>query len=216
MARIQNITDETFGRLTAKEYMYTEKGKSSTWMCVCVCGKEVPVELSSLRNGNTQSCGCLRIERSRKKNTSHNMSDTSEYHAWDNMKRRCNNKNNPEYKNYGGRGIRVCDGWSESFENFIEDMGRKPSKRYSLDRIDNNKGYFKENCRWTDANTQAINQRDRKNKTTGIRNISYSTRDDLYYVGIIRKGERYRKSFKILEDAVNWKNATLEKIHDKS
>lgn len=216
MSRIQNITGETFNRLTAKEYMYTEKGKSSTWMCQCTCGKEISVELSSLRNGNTQSCGCLRLERTREKNTSHNKSHTSEYYAWDNMKRRCQNKNNPEYKNYGARGIEVCESWSSSFENFLEDMGEKPRKNLSLDRIDNDKGYYKENCRWADMSTQAINQRNPNNESTGIRNISYSKRDNLYCVEITRKGERYRRSFKVLQDAVNWKTKTLKEIHDKS
>lgn len=216
MAKIQNISGKKFGRLTAKEYMYTEKGKSSTWLCFCKCGEEIPVELTSLRNGNTQSCGCLRLERLRRKNTTHNKSHTTEYYAWDNMKRRCLNEQHPEYSNYGGRGIGVSKEWINSFEVFFSDMGEKPNKKFSLDRIDNSKGYCKENCRWADGSTQATNQRDPENKTTGIKNISYDKRDSLYNVAITRKGQRYRKSFKELEDAVKWKEKILKKIHDKN
>lgn len=210
--KYKNIKGQKFGRLTAIQYMYTKKGKSSTWMCVCECGNKTTTELSSLRNGRTQSCGCLRLERTKESVTKHKKSHTPEYHAWSNMIQRCTNPNHPEYKNYGERGIAVCSEWRSSFETFYRDIGSKPSKKYSLDRINNQQGYFKENCRWADAFTQAINRRDKANKTVGIKNISYSQRDDLYYVGIERKGIRYRKSFKNIEDAVNWKESTLKNI----
>lgn len=215
MTRIQDITGQKFGRLTAKEYMFTDKGKSSTWLCQCECGNTLSVVLSTLRNGSTQSCGCLRLESLRKKNTTHNKSHTSEYYAWGNMVQRCTNPKSPEYKNYGGRGISVCAEWKNSFQNFLDDMGEKPKKSYSLDRVDNEADYDKENCRWTDFSTQAINRRDLKNETTGIRNISHSKRDDLFYVSIDRKGKRYRKAFKELQAAVAWKEETLISLRDK-
>lgn len=212
MRKIQDITNQRFGRLTAKEYAFTEKGKSSTWRCLCDCGKETLVVLTSLKNGNTQSCGCLKIERTKAKVAKHKKSHSSEYHAWGNMIQRCSNSNHPEYKNYGARGIMVCEEWRSSFERFFEDMGEKPSPKFSLDRINNEKGYFKENCRWTDASTQATNQREKENKTTGIKNISYSKRDGLYYVAIERKGQRKRKAFKRLDDAVSWKEKVLDEL----
>lgn len=215
MPRIQDITGQKFGKLTAKEYMFTDKGKSSTWLCECECGNTIPVVLVSLRNGNTQSCGCLRLENLRKKVSTHRKTHSSEYYAWSNMIQRCTNPKNPEYKNYGNRGIFVCDKWRNSFQSFLEDVGEKPKKSYSLDRINNQDGYYKENCRWTDSYTQANNQRDRKNETTGIKNISYSNRDDLYCVGIIRNGKRYRKQFKELQDAVAWKEKILTSLRDK-
>lgn len=214
MRKIQDITNQRFGRLTAKEYAFTEKGKSSTWKCICDCGKEILVVLTSLRNGNTQSCGCLRIERTKAKVTKHKKSHSPEYHAWGNMIQRCRNRNHPEYKNYGARGIIVCEEWQSSFERFFEDMGEKPDPKFSLDRINNEEGYFKENCRWTDASTQARNQREKENKTTGIKNISYSKRDGLYYVNIERKGQRRRKAFKRLDDAVSWKERTLDELKE--
>lgn len=211
MSRIQNIKGQKFGRLTVLEYMYTEKGKSSTWMCQCECGKTVPVSTTSLKNGNTQSCGCLRLERVKEKVTTHSKSYTAEYHAWGNMIQRCTNPRHPEYKNYGARGITVCPEWQNSFESFLKDMGLKPNKSYSIDRINNEDGYHKENCRWADNFTQAANQRDKENRTTGIKSISYSKRDNLYYVGVERKGQRYRKAFKVLEEAIEWKESVLKK-----
>lgn len=213
MNKSHNIKGERFNRLVAIEYMYRDKGKSSRWLCRCDCGKEISVEIASLRSGNTQSCGCLRLERVRDKISTHGKSYTTEYHAWGNMVQRCTNPSNPEYKNYGGRGISISSEWRNSFENFLEDMGPKPNKSFSLDRINNEDGYYKENCHWTDSSAQATNRRDAENKTVGIKNISYSKRDDLYYVGIERKGIRHRKSFKYLDDAINWKENTLKNIN---
>lgn len=91
------------------------------------------------------------------------MSETSEYLIWGLMKNRCTNKNAEDYERYGARGIFVCKRWVESFENFFEDMGKRPSKKYSIDRINNDDGYYKENCRWATATEQANNKRISKN-----------------------------------------------------
>lgn len=215
MSKIQNVKGQKFGRLTALEYMYTEKGKSSTWMCRCECGKQTPVVLTSLKNGNTQSCGCLRLERVKEKNTTHSKCHTTEYHAWGNLIQRCTNPKHPEYKNYGERGITVCPEWRNSFETFLKDMGLKPDKSCSIDRVNNEDGYHRENCEWRDSFSQAINQRGKKNLTVGIKNISYSKRDNLYSVAIERKGQRYRKGFKTLTDAIEWKENVLKR-HEES
>ena len=123
-------------------------------LCKCSCGNESIVLLSNLRIGKTKSCGCLRKIGIYK----HGMINTKIYLIWNAMKQRCFNKKHPAYKKYGGRGITVCKSWLQ-FENFYKDIGEKPEK-LSLDRLDNNKGYSKENCRWATSKQQNNNRRD--------------------------------------------------------
>lgn len=115
--------------------------KDHKWDCLCDCGKITSVRQTYLKNGITRSCGCLRHETIIK----HKMSNTPTYETWRNMKNRCGNKS---LKNYGANGVTVCDRWLNSFDNFLADMGERPSKRHSLDRKDGTKGYEPGNCRW--------------------------------------------------------------------
>ena len=116
------------------------------------------IQGSHLRSGSTLSCGCYRKES----NTTHGMTDTKEYELYIRIQDRCYNENHEAYRNYGGRGIAVCDRWKDSFENFYEDMGDKPGEDYSLDRIDNNKGYSPDNCKWATRKEQNRNRRGNK------------------------------------------------------
>lgn len=131
---------------------------AAMWICRCDCGRITSVEGSSLRRGLTKSCGCFSSESTAKRETTHGMSKTKIHETWLGMRDRCKNKNNINYKNYGGRGIKVCKRW-EKFENFYEDMGERPSKKHSLDRVNNNGNYEPSNCRWATREEQLNNKR---------------------------------------------------------
>jgi hypothetical protein len=130
------------------------------WICKCSCGKEKEVYIYNLIDGKSLSCGCLRAEqmKGQKRGAIHGMTNTTEFRCWSSMRERCLNKNHSAYHLYGGRGISICIRWNE-FINFFNDMGVKPSKSYSLDRINNNGNYEPGNCRWATWKEQAANKR---------------------------------------------------------
>ena len=159
-----------FGRLTVVD----DLGNSRV-ACLCDCGLSVFVRCQSLRTGNTQSCGCLKIERAqqnlpapiRTHGEAQRGKHTREYRIWIDMKSRCFNPLNKHWNDYGGRGITICDRWMD-FSNFLADMGRRPSG-LSIDRINNDGNYEPNNCRWATAKEQQHNQRKhRKNQKRRI------------------------------------------------
>lgn len=140
----------------------------------CYCGKEFRSRFSRIKTGHTKSCGCHKTESI----TTHGLTKHRLYKAWFDMKKRCIDINSKAYEYYGGRGIKVCDRWLK-VENFIEDMFPTFQEGLSLDRIDNNKGYSPDNCRWATKETQSRNTRKiRKNNTSGYRGVSYFKRDN--------------------------------------
>ena len=145
----RDITGNKYTFLTVLGYIGNGK-----WHCKCDCGKDKITKTTKLNTGHVKSCGCLAKSNAIK----HNAINTKEYITWANVKARCTNPNNNAYKNYGERGITICKEWLNSFETFYNDMGNCPES-FSIERVDNNKGYNKNNCIWASPKTQSMNRR---------------------------------------------------------
>lgn len=145
-----------FGRLLVVERSLGQR--DTKWLCKCDCGSQKVIGSRALRTGRSTSCGCLHKEQLSSRVKTHGLSESFEYRVWIGMRQRCDNPKSSRHKDYGGRGIKVCDRW-QSFEAFLSDMGNAPGDGYSLDRIDNDAGYSPENCRWALATQQARNTR---------------------------------------------------------
>lgn len=157
-----NLKGKRVGLLKVIRCIGKNKFRIYFWRCECACGKFTTVSTASLKSKTTRSCGCLAkqlLTNRNKQNKTHGYSKRSEYTSWIEMRRRCYNTKRHNYSEYGGRGIKVCRRWKTSFENFLADMGDKPNKNYSIDRIDVNKNYTEENCKWSDSLEQCHNRR---------------------------------------------------------
>jgi len=158
MARMEDITGLRVGTLTVLG-RNGKIGDQYAWKCRCDCGVEKTIRQFHLKHNVVQSCGCLKREQTRKRMTTHGVSNRSkEYMTWVRIKQRCFNPKAKAFLRYGGRGILMDDNWKNSFPTFMADVGLAPSKHHSIDRIDNSLGYSKANCRWATAKEQTRNK----------------------------------------------------------
>lgn len=165
----QITTGQKFGRLTViqeTDPIVFVSGPRRRFLCQCECSTVKPFTLQSLMNGKSQSCGCLRKEQLKERNTTHGHSvggkRSPEHSAWHSMLQRCNNPKSKRYAEWGGRGITVCERW-RTFDNFLADMGTRPSLKHSLDRFPDTNGDYKPgNCRWATNSEQCNNKRNNR------------------------------------------------------
>lgn len=181
------IAGERHGKLISiKEIapkVLTSGKKQRMCLCECDCGNMKDIPVSRFFDGGTVSCGCHRKANKR----THGLSKTRVWDCYHNMIARCTRQSNTYYENYGGRGITVCDRWLGSFENFLEDMG-VPDESLTIDRIDVDKGYSKENCRWVSMGVQGYNRRLLDSNSTGRSGVTF--KDGKYRARISFNGER--------------------------
>lgn len=172
MSKCKNLSNCKFGRLTVlyrcEDYIGKNNRKQVQWLCLCECGNYTKVVANNLLSGNTQSCGCYHIDTARntiiQTNYKHGDATINDikrlYHIWIAMKARCNNPTAHAYEQYGGREIKVCPEWNDNYLNFKDwALSHGYNDNLSIDRIDNNKGYEPDNCRWVSPLKQANNKR---------------------------------------------------------
>lgn len=163
MGAFVDLTGQRFGRLTVLERDYSDT-KNVTWICQCDCGNKVRVRSGNLCSGNTQSCGCLFLDKVTKHGGTLNKHKSRLYHIWNDMKARCYCETEPSYKNYGARGIIVCEEWKNDYASFMNWAilngydETLPRGTCTLDRIDVNSNYCPENCRWITHKQQQSNK----------------------------------------------------------
>jgi hypothetical protein len=209
MIKFRDYSGQRFGKLVAIKYI-ERRNKLTIWLCQCDCGNTKEISLYSFKYGNTKTCGCSKeYSGANNPNYKNGLCYSKEYSIWSAMKRRCKNPKHKDYKHYGERGIKVCERWL-SFDNFYEDMGKIPSEKHSIDRIDVNAGYCKENCKWATQREQMSNRRVKSN--TGIVGVSLCKRGKKYMAYITTN--RVMKNlgwFSTLEEAIEArKNAEIK------
>lgn len=174
---------QILGKWTVLKKSAETKNGYVRWTCRCECGTERDVIGKYLKSGKSSSCGCIRKPYKKAKRQGVFKTKTVEYHVWTRMRDRCFNPNTPKFKHYGGRGITICERWN-SFENFLEDMGERPTNRHSIERKDVNGNYEPSNCIWTTQTVQSRNQRIRTDNSTGISGVSWNKKLQKYRVKI--------------------------------
>jgi len=187
MKKFMDLTGKSFERLEVIARAKNPYGNSNTvWLCRCTCGSELIVSGSNLRSGNSKSCGCLKIESAVRSHTKHSGYGSRLYRTWSGIKTRCSNENRDDYRNYGGRGITICEEWSDSFEKFREwSIANGYDETLTIDRKDNNGNYEPDNCQWV---TFTVNCNNKRNNHLGtafgeIKTLAQWSKDERCVVG---------------------------------
>lgn len=204
MRVIKDLTGLKLGLLTAEKIVYAKNGKNY-WLCKCDCGNTKEIRAASLLNGSSKSCGCLHkslISGENHYNYKHGKAHSIEHIIWCNIKQRCLNSKSTFFHHYGGRGITMCDRWRDSFENFLEDMGKRPGPKLSIDRIDVNGNYEPSNCKWSTQSEQMRNIRMLKRNTSGFTGVHWDRRKSVWIVQIHMSEKRRIKAFPTKEEAI--------------
>lgn len=158
--RKHDLTGKRFGKLVVVRETEERRNGKVVWECVCDCGNTCKVRSCHLISGHTKSCGCYSSEYTTARNLTHGETHTRLHSIWSSMKTRCGNPHSKSYKYYGGRGIQVCQEWSDSFEKFRDwSLENGYAENLTLDRKDNDKGYAPDNCKWSTRKEQRMNQR---------------------------------------------------------
>ena len=212
------IIGNKYSKITVLEYAGRDKFKARIYKCLCECGNEFVTRGWEVFKGKTKSCGCTRKERltNKRHGATSNGKKTREYQSWTAMKARCNNPNNIKYHNYGGRGITYQESW-EDYENFLEDMGPRP-EGMSLERLDSNGNYTKDNCVWATLSEQSYNTRKKKTNTSGRTGVySYETKTGTKWHASITVNRQVFNlgRFDTFEEAVQAREAAEIEHHGK-
>jgi hypothetical protein len=185
------LEGKRFGRLVVlKESENRTTHNKVKWICRCDCGAILDTLGASLKGGLTKSCGCLRKETTSVMSKTHGLRQHPLYDVYGGIKARCYNLKNKCYKYYGGRGITMCEYWLESFENFYKDVGASWKKGLELDRIDNDKGYSKGNCRWVTHQQNCHNKGSNLNSASKYKGV-YKAKKSGWYSTVKKEGKKY-------------------------
>lgn len=201
MSELHNLVGKTFERLTVVRRDGSNKSRSAVWLCICSCGNTTRVSSNALVKNRIKSCGCLQKEITSARAT-HRLTKSAIYRRWASMKARCNNPNTTNYEIYGGKGITYDPSW-EDFINFYMDMKDTFEETLELDRIDVNKNYSKENCRWVTHNENNYNKTKQSNNSSGKTGVSFKKNVNKWFAYITVNGKQINLGlYQLFEDAV--------------